>query len=395
MPKTVVKVFEVAPVLSLLLAAMQPSIGWAAGKADVKRATVLEAGECLSISDDAARLACYDRRFNRSSTPTPETPIPGSGAQQAEADGIKPPASSPQPVRTQATASAAAAEAVTAQGKEEARKPTPLSQFWELEKPDKRGTFRVLTYRPNYVLPLIVSDRVNRQPVTPTHAAPGVLPDYKHLEAMIQVSLRVKLAEELLLPGADLWFAYTHRAQWQVWTGEESRPFRNTDYEPELIYVMPVPESVRALPGGWRWRMVNLGVAHQSNGQTDPLSRSWNRFSIGTAVEKGDFNLEAQLFRRMREKHRDDNPDLTDYIGRAEIRASWLPGRAITSLAWRPTLHDWDRGSLQLDWSYPVSSDQPQGLRWYLRAFQGYGDSLLDYNFRKTSLGAGVTLFAF
>ncbi|MFT3858604.1 MAG: phospholipase A [Aquabacterium sp.] len=326
-------------------------------------------------------MACYDRRFGRATGPVPETPVPGSPDAQAEG------------ART--VASPAAAPAASAADAGSLRTPSALSQFWELEKPDKRGTFRVLTYRPNFLLPFIVSDRVNREPATPTHAADDTLPAYRHLEAMVQVSLRVKLAQEVLLPGADLWFGYTHRAQWQVWTGQASRPFRNTDYEPQLMYVVPVSESLRALPLGWRWRMVSLGVAHQSNGQTDPLSRSWNRFEFGVGLEKDNFTLEAQVFRRMRERYRDDNPDLTQYIGRGEVRASWLPGRAITTLTWRTNLRDADRGSWQVDWSYPVAADQPQGLRWYVRGFQGYGESLLDYNFRKVSLGAGVMLINF
>jgi phospholipase A1 len=77
------------------------------------------------------------------------------------------------------------------------------------------------------------------------------------------------------------------------------------------------------------------------------------------------------------------------------LRASWLPGKAITTATWRTNWHSWDKGSVQVEWSYPVSSAQPQGLRWYLRAFNGYGDSLLDYNFRKASLGAGLMLFNF
>ena len=352
-------------------------------------ADIRQAQHCLAIDDDAARLACYDRRFGRSVTPVPETPVPGGEAAGAAAAAPDKAASLAPAGATGMTSSSAAAQPASG------RTPSPQSQFWELEQPDKRGTFRVLTYRPNYLLPFIVSDRVNRRPGTPTHGPDGSLPDYRHLEAMVQLSLRVKLAQELLLPGADLWFGYTHRAQWQVWTGDASRPFRNTDYEPELIYVVPVPESLRALPGGWRWRMVSVGAAHQSNGQTDPLSRSWNRFNFGAAIEHDALTLEAQFFRRMRERHRDDNPDLTSYIGRGELRASWLPGKAITTLTWRTNLRDWNRGSWQLDWSRPVSSEQPQGLRWYLRAFQGYGESLLDYNFRKTSLGAGVTLINF
>lgn len=40
-------------------------------------------------------------------------------------------------------------------------------------------------------------------------------------------------------------------------------------------------------------------------------------------------------------------------------------------------------------------ADQPSGLRWYAQLFHGYGETLLDYNHRQSSLGLGLTLFQF
>jgi phospholipase A1 len=61
-----------------------------------------------------------------------------------------------------------------------------------------------------------------------------------------------------------------------------SRPFRTTDHEPEVMYVYPTDAQ---LPWGWRWRYSGLGVVHQSNGQSLPLSRSWNRVYLMTGME--------------------------------------------------------------------------------------------------------------
>ena len=79
----------------------------------------------------------------------------------------------------------------------------------------------------------------------------------------------------------------------------------------------------------------------------------------------------------------------------AEVMASWLPGLATASLTWRTHPRALDRGSLQFDWTYPVSAKQPAGLRWYAQVFTGYGETLLDYNHRQTSVGLGLTLFQF
>lgn len=326
--------------------------------------------ECVAEPDNVRRLACYDRLFregqvNSASRPTP---LPAAG---------KPPSN----------------------GNEQAEKPPPsplTSRFWELGPEDKRGTFTVRTYLPNFVLPLHYTTHINRDPGSPTHPASGRDSNYRPIEAKLQISLRAKVAEGLLLPDADLWFAYTQRSLWQVWNPQDSRPFRSTDYQPEAIYVIPVPRPFGALPGGWQWRLAQLGIAHQSNGQSDPLSRSWNRVYLGAVVERGDFGLQVRANRRFAESPaHDDNPDLTRYIGTTEIAATWLPGESTAALTWRTDLKSASRGSLQLDWTYPVNRHQPAGLRWYLQLFSGYGETLIDYNVRQTSVGLGITLFQF
>lgn len=271
-----------------------------------------------------------------------------------------------------------------------------MSKLWELEPTDKRRKFVVRTYLPNALLPLHYTTQLNRAPQSPTRAAPEPNERYRALESKLQVSLRAKVASDVLLPDADLWLAYTQRSLWQLWNPQESAPFRSTDYQPEAIYVLPIPAQARPLPFGWQWRMAQAGIAHQSNGQAIPLSRSWNRVYLGAGFERGEFGLQWRVHRRLHESRADDdNPDLTDYIGRGEILATWLPGAATASLAWRTNLRSWSRGSVQLDLTYPVYSGEPAGLRWYVQLFSGYGETLLDYNHRQTTIGLGLSLFQF
>jgi phospholipase A1/A2 len=319
---------------------------------------------CAAEPDPAQRLACYDRLFRADPDATPAAPAAA--------------ASAPPPTPT-------APGSVSI-----------MSKLWELDGVDKRRKFVVRTHLPNYLLPLHYTSGLNRAPSSPTRPAGTPNERYRPLEAKLQVSLRAKAASDVLLPDADLWLAYTQRALWQLWNKQDSAPFRSSDYQPEAIYVVPVPQGLRALPFGWQWRMVQAGVAHQSNGQTVPLSRSWNRVYLGAGFERGDLGIEWRVHRRIDESRRDDdNPDLTDYIGRGEVLATWLPGLATASLAWRTNLRSLNRGSLQLDMTYPVDSDEPAGLRWYVQVFTGYGETLLDYNHRQTTLGLGLSLFQF
>ena len=48
---------------------------------------------------------------------------------------------------------------------------SPTSVFWELRPQDKRGTFAVRTYMPNFVLPVHYTDSINRYPSSPTQPA--------------------------------------------------------------------------------------------------------------------------------------------------------------------------------------------------------------------------------
>lgn len=351
---------------------MRPWVGVAALL--MAQAAVAEApADCARQPDAGARLACYDRLFPPAREQASPQPAPATGAAPGTAS---------------APSSAKA-------GEDPQLASTQLTKLWELTPESKRGTFVVRTYQPNFVLPLHYSSSINQVPSTPSRGLATGLPSYRRVDAKLQISLRAKMAEGLLLPDADLWFAYTQRSFWQVWNPQQSSPFRNTDYQPEAIYVVPVPKAWRALPGGWQWRMGQLGIVHQSNGQSGALSRSWNRVYAGTILTRGQFGLSLRMQQRLGEKTDDDNPDIVHYLGNTEVVGSWSPGLATAALTWRTHAATGERGSVQFDWTYPVLRSQPNGLRWYAQLFSGYGETLLDYNHRQTSLGLGLTLFQF
>ena len=328
--------------------------------------------DCAAIGPAADRLACYDKLAGR--------------APSAPAAIV--PAEAPAPTSTLSAKDVPGAPAQRADA-------SLLSSYWELDPEDKRGTFNLTGYRANYVLPFHKTSRINRAPQSPTQAAVAQ-PNYRSIEAKFQISLRTKVLQDVGLTGGDVWLAFTEQAMWQIWNGRDSKPFRNTDYEPEAMYVVPVPKPWRNLPWGWQWRFGQFGIAHQSNGQSDPLSRSWNRVYLGTGFERGDWTVTTRVMQRLDEPYAtDNNPDLVDYRGRAELQLGWTPGAATTSLLYRSTLQDVKYGALQFEWTYPVNRNQPNGLRWFIQAFRGYGETLTDYNFRQTSIGAGLTFMQF
>ncbi len=367
-----------SPSCSLLVCALIATLP-APAEAQTEKAATLE--HCAAIGAPSDRLVCYDKLAGRA------VAAPEPTAQQPAPCGL---------TAVPVTSKLAPKDAPLADTAMAAAQPSGLlSKYWELDAADKRGIFNFVGYQPNYVLPIHFTNRINRAPQSPTQAAVQQ-PDYRREEAKFQLSLRTKLAQDVGLAGSDIWAAFTQQAMWQIYNGTDSKPFRNTDYQPELTYVVPTAKRWQALPFGWQWRYTQMGLAHQSNGQSDPLSRSWNRYYFGAGIERGDWSLTARINKRLGESpETDNNPDLVAYRGRAEFQLTWSHGLQTASLLYRSTLKTDTYGAVQLEWTYPIFKDQPNGLRWFVQGFSGHGETLTDYNFRRTSIGAGVTFMQF
>lgn len=275
---------------------------------------------------------------------------------------------------------------------------TPLERFWELTDATNCGSFGLRGYRP-ISLSLTAADGVNGTPTSPSAKHTGTPQAYTNSETRIQLSVRTKVAQGLLVGGDDerldsLWFAYSQQSYWQLFNNDLSRPFRATDHEPELIYILPLRA---ALPGGWRLAYAGFSANHQSNGQSLPLSRSWNRVIGMAGFELGQrWTVSAKLWQRLPEDTAsDDNPDIVDKLGRGEVSVVWNASADNSfGMTLRPVLASGDAGSVRLNWWHRIgtSANPRSNLRFHTELFSGYGDSLMDYNHRRTALNLGLTL---
>ncbi|MDO5103357.1 MAG: phospholipase A [Lautropia sp.] len=271
-----------------------------------------------------------------------------------------------------------------------------LTDRWELDDAASRGRFVLRPYKPMYAIVTDWSSRVNREPGTPNPEntwATASLGDrqgsslLKNIEAKFQISLKTKIVENLIGDNGDIWVGYTQVSHWQIYTAAMSRPFRETNYEPE---VMAVFRTHRKL-GSWHWRMASIGLNHQSNGRSLPLSRSWNRLIFQFGLERDGWMMMLRPWWRVPETAKDDdNPDISDYLGRGEMLLVHRKGGHEMSLTARHSLRlgSRARGSLALDYAFPISSY----LKAHLQVFRGYGASMIDYNHKQTRVGLGVSL---
>lgn len=255
--------------------------------------------------------------------------------------------------------------------------PRPFRAYHDLKS--LFGNFLgIIPYRANYILPL--SHSLRERPS-----------DGKESEAKFQLSFKAPLAREIFDSKLDLYLAYTQRSFWQVYDTEDSSPFRETNYEPEIFFSYPL-----ALPlAGGVLEQVNFGFNHESNGQVVEKSRSWNRLFVEGIYNHHNLIIALKAWHRLAEKKKsfpldprgDDNPDILSYLGYGELKVGYLWDKHLFSATWRNNLRfdSRNRGSILLDYSYPLQ----ENLHLYLQYFSGYGESLLDYRRSVDRVGVG------
>lgn len=210
--------------------------------------------------------------------------------------------------------------------------------------------------------------------------------DKETTEVLFQISLKQRLFNR------NVFFGYTQRSFWQLYNGNDSRPFRETNYNPEMFYRWK-PAFTQAPGLGF-----DIGVDHESNGKSLPDSRSWNRIVGAAYYETPDLLTHLRIWYRVPEDEgrdaadpqRDDNPDITDYYGYGELRLQKkLAGdaRHQLSLMLRGNAAT-GKGAIEAVYSMPASDY----AFWNLYVWSGYGESLADYNRSITRVGIGYML---
>ena len=262
---------------------------------------------------------------------------------------------------------------------------TPLSVLYDLDKNDPKGILTIRPHLPMYVMPLWYNATPNYDINSPTQDNVRASKDsLQHLDSKLQISMKTKLAQDVFDTNADVWLGYTQQSYWQVYNGKYSRPFRSSDYQPEIFLTQPIKGN---LPGNGSLRMLGAGLVHESNGQSDPLSRSWNRIYAMAGTEWGKLTVIPRLWLIVNENSKDsDNPDIGDYMGYGDVR--WLYPLNDQStvggvMRYNPSSN---KGAIQLDYAYPLTG----GMKAILQLFHGYGENIQDYNHKSTNIGIGI-----
>jgi phospholipase A1 len=370
-----------------VLALLSIALAGAASPAFAQSATSTSLDACALVEVDADRLACYDRVAGRHALDPARADAAAELARQnREAASEAEAAAATRGDRARGAASDLFAsepdDAIANAGKG-----SLLDSRWELAKDSKLGTFNFRAYKPVYLLPAFWSSDQNELPHSPNPRNTVTQPqDLDAIEAKFQISFKTKAWENLFGDNGDIWMGYTQSSRWQVYNGEASRPFRETNYEPEILLVFRNNYQL----GGWKGRMAAVGINHQSNGRPDPLSRSWNRVMFNVGLDRENWAVMFRPWIRISDGNDDDNPDIEDYMGRGDVTIVHTIGGHELSLMARHSLRGGDRshGAIGFDWGFPIHNT----LRGHLQVFDGYGESMIDYNHRSTYIGLGISL---
>jgi phospholipase A1 len=268
---------------------------------------------------------------------------------------------------------------VTAQGQADA-----YDRRVEITEQNVLKQYTLMAHKPNYFL--IASKNfsgVNPDPYREQYNDPTLETD--DTEAKFQLSIKFPLAVNLFKERLDIYAAYTNRSFWQIYN-EESAPFRETNHEPEIW-----------LQNRQDWKLFGLrnsvnalGFVHQSNGRGGYLSRSWNRIFVNFIFDRGNWAMSIRPWIRINESsEEDDNPDITDYLGHGDLQTAYKWRKNTFSLMLRNILASgFENGTVEVAWSFPLW--KYRFLKGYIQYFNGYGESLIDYNQHSNSLGFGV-----
>jgi outer membrane phospholipase A len=192
---------------------------------------------------------------------------------------------------------------------------------------------------------------------------------------------------------SSLRFAYTQTSLWDL--AASSQPFTDSSYKPELFFSIDKLDGVSFFDT----KQVGLqaGFAHESNGRDGDDSRGINTLFVEPVLfwgEEKDFHLRVKPKVYVYVSDNEGNKDIADYRGFVDMRVIVGKVDGFELSAMGRLGRDFDKGSLQLDATYPLQALGQGTFDLYLQGqfFTGYGESLLTYNQYTQSLRFGIGL---
>ncbi|RXJ87342.1 phospholipase A [Arcobacter sp. CECT 8985] len=231
--------------------------------------------------------------------------------------------------------------------------------------------FGLYPYKTNYLLPITFDTKAKN--------------DRKQYETKFQFSFEKPLFYNSFGLNETISFGYTQKSYWQ--TTEDSSPFRESNYQPEVFVTFPYGNKDSAL------KAYKISLLHESNGQGDEKSRSWNRVYLESYFQLTNLVFVPRIWYRIPEdENSDDNKDIEKYLGYGDITLIYPYKNHTFELKLRNNLRTSNnKGSAEFNWTFPLPSFLDFANSFgYFQVFTGYGDSLIDYDRQINKIGFGI-----
>jgi phospholipase A1 len=217
----------------------------------------------------------------------------------------------------------------------------------------------------NYVLPYY-------------HTSPKPLGAHQSTDLKYQFSLKLSLIGN---GHQSLSFAYTQKSFWQAYDAKNSRPFRETNYNPEVFLRL-----------GSRVLFFDIGYEHESNGNEDPISRSWDRAYLSFHLQLPRFKLQLKSWAILAEEKSgpdyEERPEaIKTYMGYNELTFGFWMGNVILKTSARMNFGS-NKGRIENSLLIPL------GRQLFLASVytHGYADELRNYNRNVETYGIGLLI---
>lgn len=180
-------------------------------------------------------------------------------------------------------------------------------------------------------------------------------------------------------------FNYTQKSWWNI--GEYSSPFEGNNYLPKLFLTLNtgVSEGVQS--------SLNFGIIHESNGQAEHFSRSWDRAFISFDFAMLNYQgyvgkVRLTQFREIRAEY--TNEDIIYYRGNVSGKVSLRSNFLYSSCEFNYShdKHEIVYCETELGVKVPKLWER---VYMYVNYIDGYGENILHYNTRSRHLRYGIS----
>ncbi|MBC7532541.1 MAG: phospholipase A [Oligoflexus sp.] len=206
---------------------------------------------------------------------------------------------------------------------------------------------------------------------------------YQKAEAEFQISFFLPAYRKILDSNWDLNVAYSHHSWWQVYNQHWSKPFRETNYNPEIFFRRLFPDYENLL--GISLFSLDVGFMHESNGQIQLGSRSWDRLFTRAYFVRDSYTGTLTLWAKRRVITRqDENLKILKYKGFGLLELN----KAFEKITLETQINLAAKPGIEVSASYPLNN----AFRWFVKVNKGYGQSLIEYDHDTIRFGAGIAL---